>query len=63
MQAYIAILGRSVWALINTYYAVLKENRFHPDHVYIVAEECYRDGAKKAESDIKILSEHYGLSS
>jgi len=38
-KAYITILGRSTWALINTYHAVLMEEAYHPDVIHIFAED------------------------
>jgi len=38
MKAYLTLLGRSTWALINSYYAVLEERDYHPDKVMIYAE-------------------------
>src|SRR4030042_691545 len=38
MKAYLTLLGRSNWALINSYYAVVEERGYHPDKVVIYAE-------------------------
>lgn len=61
MKAYITILGRSVWALINAYYAVLVEKSYYPDIVYIFAEDIYADQLDKAIKGIEILSEEFGF--
>jgi len=60
-KAYITILGRSTWALINTYYAVLTEKSYYPDIVYIFAEDIYADQLDKAVKGIEILSEEFGF--
>jgi hypothetical protein len=60
-KAYITILGRSTWALLNTYYAVLMEKNYHPDSVYIYAEDVYAEELEKGEEGIKILSEEFGF--
>lgn len=60
-QAYITILGRSTWALINTYYAVLDENKYRPDIVYIFAEDLYEKEVMKAIKGVEILSQSYGI--
>ncbi len=60
-RAYITILGRSVWALLNTYYAVLMEKSYYPDSVYIYAEDIYAEELEKAAEGIKILSEEFGF--
>lgn len=61
VKAYITILGRSVWALINAYYAVLAEKAYYPDIVYIFAEDIYADQLDRAIKGIEILSEEFGF--
>ncbi|AGK61340.1 hypothetical protein Asulf_01349 [Archaeoglobus sulfaticallidus PM70-1] len=61
VKAYITILGRSTWALINTYYAILSEKTYYPDIVYIFAEDIYADQLDKAIRGIEILSEEFGF--
>jgi len=58
-KAYITILGRSTWALINTYYAVLIEKAYYPDVIHVFAEEVYKGELEKAVEGLKILSEEY----
>ena len=60
-KAYITILGRSVWAVVNTYYAVLRERRYFPDKIYVFTEEVYEDNLGKVVEAIKILSEEFGF--
>ncbi len=38
MKAYLTLLGRSKWALINSYYATLEEKSYYADKVTIYAE-------------------------
>ncbi len=61
-KAYITILGRSTWALINTYYAVLMKGVYFPDVIYIFAEDIYVEELEKAAEGVKILSEEFGIS-
>lgn len=61
MRTYITILGRSSWALINTYYAVLKHIRFYPDNIYIITEDIFKPDLDKVEAGLKILSEEFGF--
>jgi len=61
VKAYITILGRSTWALINTYYAVLAEKAYYPELIYIFAEDIYADQIGKAIKGIEILSEEFGF--
>ncbi|NLA99417.1 MAG: hypothetical protein GX837_00350 [Methanomicrobiales archaeon] len=60
-DAYIALLGRSTWALINTFHAVLHEKGLRPKRVIIVTEEPYAREASIAADAIGIISEEYGF--
>ncbi len=62
MKVYITILGRSTWALINTYYAVLMDGRYLPDVIHIFAEDIYSEELEKAAEGLRILSEEFGIS-
>ena len=61
-RAYLTALGRASWAMVNTYYAVLRERGYLPDKVYIFTEETYKKKLEKANAAIKILSEEFGIS-
>ncbi len=61
MRAYITILGRSTWALINTYYAVLMEKAYFPDVIHVFAEDVYADELDKVVEGLRILSEEFGF--
>ncbi len=61
-RAYITVLGRYLWAMVNSYHAVLREERYHPDKVYIVAEERFASEAEKGKEAFKILNERYDIS-
>ncbi|MDD4254610.1 MAG: hypothetical protein PHP59_04450 [Methanofollis sp.] len=60
--AYITFAGRSVWALLNTYHAVLREGRCLPDKVHIIAETPCMPGTAAATEGIGIISRRYGIS-
>ncbi len=60
-RAYITFLGRSVWALINSYNAVLSERKFHPDSVFVFAEEPYKGNLDKVLEAIEFLSNAFGF--
>jgi len=34
---YITMLGRSIWAVLNSYYAVLKEKQYYPNEIFLFA--------------------------
>ncbi|WP_243670343.1 hypothetical protein [Methanoculleus chikugoensis] len=60
-DAYIALLGRSTWALVNAYHAVLREKGLRPERVIIVTEEPYAQEASVAAEAIGVVSEGYGF--
>ena len=61
MKVYIAILGRSVWALLNTYYAVLRSKAYYPDEIHVFVEKPYEGTLGEVEEGLKIISAGFGL--
>lgn len=59
-RAYVTILGRSTWALINSFYAVLESN-YYPDTVHVFLEEIYSVEKEKVEAALKIFKEEFNL--
>ena len=60
-RAYITMLGRSVWALVNSYCAVLNEVKYYPDSVYVFSEEAYKGELERAAKAVEILSAEFGF--
>jgi hypothetical protein len=60
LRAYISLLGRSVWGLLNAYNAVLRENQYLPDKIGIFTEEAFRKNVETIKEGMRILSEEYG---
>ncbi|NJE10049.1 hypothetical protein [Thermococcus sp. MAR1] len=58
--AYITLLGRSEWALVNTYYAVVSRGR-KPDRVFIFTEETYRKKLPRVVEALKVISRAYNF--
>ena len=58
---YITMTGRSVWALLNAYYAVLRETPFRPTQIIIVSEAEHAGQIPLVKSGLTILSEAYGI--
>lgn len=58
-KAYLTLLGRSTWALINSYYAVLEEQSYYPDTIKIYAESGNETG-HIAEA-LKTISNEYSI--
>jgi len=61
-KAYITVLGRYLWAMVNSYYAVLREESYYPEQVYIVAEERFESEAEKGKEAFEILNQQYDIS-
>jgi hypothetical protein len=58
---YITMTGRSVWALLNAYYAVLRETAFRPTQIIILSETEYAQQIPIVKNGLKILSDGYGI--
>jgi hypothetical protein len=58
---YITMTGRSVWALLNTYYAVLRETKFRPTQIIILSETEHAGQIPVVKKGLTILSEAYGI--
>ena len=63
---YITMLVRSIWAVLNSYYAVLKENQYYPDDIILIAEtipdpEHARD-LELTKQGLALTSSHFGIS-
>jgi hypothetical protein len=58
---YITMTGRSVWALLNAYYAVLHETKFRPTQISIVSEAEHEGQIPVVKKGLAILSEGYGI--
>jgi hypothetical protein len=61
-QIYITILGRSSWALLNCYYAVLRETTFRPTEILVITEELFSTQIGPVRRGLSILSEAYRIS-
>jgi len=58
-KSYLTLLGRSTWALVNSYYAVLEEQNYYPDSVKVYAES--NNGTQHVAEVIKSISNEYGF--
>lgn len=61
LKAYITILGRSQWAVVNSYYAVLEIKDYRPDIVYIITEKPYKKYLEDIKKGITIISKEFGF--
>lgn len=55
-MAYIALHGRSIWATLNTYYAVLMETLNRPNQIWIIIESDYEEKLKILAEGFEIIS-------
>jgi hypothetical protein len=58
---YITMTGRSVWALLNSYYAVLRETSYRPTEIIILSESEHEGQIPVVKKGLKILSEGYSI--
>ena len=58
---YITMTGRSVWALLNAYYAVLRETEYRPTQIIILSETEHAGQISKVKKGLAILSEGYRI--
>ncbi|MCD6372780.1 MAG: hypothetical protein J7L37_04445 [Thermococcus sp.] len=58
--AYITLLGRSPWALVNTYYKLLAMGK-RVDRIYIFTEERYRGNLPRVVEALRAISEAYNI--
>ena len=60
-MAYVALHGRSTWATLNTYYAVLLETGYRPNVVWLVTESRYEDQLDILDEGFDIISIGFDL--
>ena len=53
--------GRSVWALLNAYYAMLRETKFRPTQIIILSEIEHAGQIQLVKKGLTILSDGYGI--
>ena len=53
--------GRSIWALLNAYYAVLRETKFRPTHIIILSETEHGGQIPVVKKGLNILSDGFGI--
>ena len=54
-RAYIALLGRSIWATLNAYYSTAYQG-YYPESVWLVTESRYEEDLTKLDKGIHIIS-------
>ena len=59
MRKYITLVGNNYWSTLNSFWAVIKNDRFHPDKIFLLTEKSFIERAKTLKIDIENLLEHY----
>ncbi|MDI9644266.1 MAG: hypothetical protein QFX35_03480 [Candidatus Verstraetearchaeota archaeon] len=59
-RRYMTILGRSCWALVNAYYAAVRQKGYLPETVAIFAEAGMAQELETVSDAIATISEKYG---
>jgi len=60
MTVHVALLGRTPWALVNTYYAsVMRGSR--PGTIYIITERRYSSSLPRVVAAVREISRAYGF--
>ncbi|WP_297470523.1 hypothetical protein [Thermococcus sp.] len=61
--AYVTLLGRSPWAVVNTYYKILREGKGRKEikRIYIFTERRYRSLLPKVVRALREISEAYHI--
>lgn len=62
-SVYITILGRSIWALVNSYYAVLQETSIRSEKIIVVSEEQYNEHLDAATEAISCVGSTFDCES
>ncbi|MGM0405290.1 MAG: hypothetical protein ACQEQM_04025 [Thermoplasmatota archaeon] len=61
MRKYITLVGKNYWESLNSLWAVIKENKFEPEEVWLVSEKENLRRAKVLKRDFKKLLSNYGF--
>lgn len=61
MKVYITLLGRSTWALLNSFYASVDKG-YRPDSVYVFVEESFSEQTEKVVKGLNIISDGFDFS-
>lgn len=60
---FITFVGRSEWAVVNSFWAVLFHEEIYPDKIHIITREDNLERAKKCKEGIKAILDGYDIES
>jgi len=58
-QAYITLMGRSSWAVLNSFHAAVIETEYRPDQVHLIYESEYADNIEPVICGLEIIQSSY----
>ncbi|MBY8998925.1 MAG: hypothetical protein KGD60_14455, partial [Candidatus Thorarchaeota archaeon] len=58
-QAYITLMGRSGWAVLNSFYASIIETDYRPDQVHLIYESEYANDLDPVMRGLEIIQSSY----
>ena len=58
-QAYITLMGRSGWAVLNSFYASIIETEYRPDQVHLIYESEYANDIDPVMRGLEIIQSSY----
>lgn len=61
LLAYIALHGRSAWASLNAYYAVLEESELRPEVIWIITESTFESQLPALQEGFETISIGFDL--
>ena len=61
LKSYITFLGRSIWAVLNSYQAVLKEKGYYPELIHLIVEDIFLEKIGKTKEGLIIISEGFSI--
>ena len=61
-SVYITLMGRSGWAVVNSFYASIIETDYRPDEIFVIYEKAYQESVKPVMKGLELIQETYGES-
>jgi len=62
-QAYITLMGRSGWAVLNSFHASVIETDYRPQEIHILCESQFSDDVRPVKQGIEIIQSSYSTPS
>ncbi len=56
---YITLMGRSGWAVVNSFHASIIETDYRPDEIFVIYENTYKESVKPVMKGLELIQETY----